>query len=336
MPRPSSRNSSGRRNMLAACVTFFSVGILYSSFDPVPAGEDLANYEPPQAAYTVDESDVPVPPHADVVPAVYTEQTTNNPTEAPGQTEQTAQPSQGSVLSNNETIKFCVLLLQDGARYMKNLNDYTVNFHRQERIDGDMKEQQSIAMKVQHAPNFSVYMNWQTGDRGRQVLFSDSYDDGSMVVKFGGIKRFLPAVRIDPHCSLAKAESRYPITEAGVLGMIEQILNHRQEDLRRGHGVSCVRLTDDEFDGHQCYRFLLTYDEPKFNAVYRKSILLVDSGRHIPLMVRNFTWATDSEDLSEEELDAATLIENYSFTRLDMTSKLASKDFSRENPKYRM
>lgn len=333
MPRHSSRNSSGRRNILAACVTFFSVGILYSSFDPVPAGEDLVNYSPPPVIYTIDESDVPIPPNGGAVPAPAADQVTNDSTET---AENPAQPTQGSVLSSNETIKFCVLLLQDGARYMKNLTDYTVNFHRQERIDGDMKEQQSIAMKVQHSPNFSVYMNWQTGDRGRQVLFSDCYEDGCMVVKFGGIKRFLPAVRIDPLCSLAKAESRYPITEAGVLGMIEQILKHRQEDLRRGHGVSCVRLTDDEFDGHQCYRFLLTYDDPKFNAVYRKSILLVDSRRHIPLMVRNFTWATDSENLSEKELDEATLIENYSFTRLDMSSKLAEKDFSRENPKYRM
>lgn len=319
--------------MLAACVTVFSVGILYSSFDPVPAGEDLVNYEAPPTAYTIDEGDVPVPPNLDVVPASDDDQAASNSTEV---AEQPAQRAQGSVLSNNETIKFCVLLLQDGARYMKNLDDYTVNFHRQERIDGDMKQQQSIAMKVQHTPDFAVYMNWQTGDRGRQVLFSDDYDDGCMVVKFGGIKRFLPAVRLDPHSSLAKAESRYPITEAGVLGMIEQILDHRQADLKRGHGVSCVRLTDDEFDGHQCYRFLLTYDDPKFNAVYRKSILLVDSRRHIPLMVRNFTWATDSEGLSDSELDEATLIENYSFTRLDMASKLAGKDFSRDNPKYRM
>ncbi len=319
--------------MLAACVTVFSVAILYSSFDPVPAGEDLVNYDPPPAAYVIDQSDVPVPPDANVIPATQAEQSANNTTTA---ATETSYPAQGGVLSNMETVKFCVLLLQDGARYMKSLNDYTVNFHREERIDGDMKEQQSIAMKVQHQPNFAVYMNWQTGDRGRQVLFSDAYEDGCMVVKFGGIRRFLPAVRVDPNCGLAKAETRYPITEAGVLGMIEQILAHRQEDLKRGHGVNCVRLTNDEFDGHQCYRFLLTYEDPKFNAAYRKSILLVDSRRHIPLMVRNFTWATDGEELSEEELDKATLIENYSFTKLDMNSELAVADFSRENPKYRM
>lgn len=321
--------------MLAACITVLSVGVLYSSFDPVPAGEDLANFSPPQVAYTFSETEtiVPLPPDATVTPEAQTD-AVDATTEAAEVTP--AKPVEGSVLSSMETIKFCVLMLQDGARFMKNASEYTVNFHREERIGGDMKSPQSIAVKVQHTPHFAVYMNWQTGNRGQQVLFSEAYEDNCMVVKFGGLKRFLPAVRLDPHCSLAKAESRYPVTEAGVLGMINQILAHRQEDLKRGHGVSCVRLTNDEFDGNECYRFLLKYEDPKFNETYRKSLLLVDARRHIPLMVRNFTWATDSEDLSEDELDKATLIENYSFTNLDMSTKLAAKDFSRENPKYRM
>ena len=292
MPRSSSRTFSGRRNMLAACVTVFSVGILYSSFDPVPAGEDLARYESPPTDYEFRETDVPLPLGTDVTPDPQPAVSADTPDAAVAQQ---PQPAQGSVLTNMETVKFCVLLLQDGARYMKNVGDYTVHFHREERIGGDLKAPQSIAMKVQHKPHFAVYMNWQTGERGRQVLFSDAYEDKCMVVKFGGIKRFLPAVRIDPHCGLAKAESRYPITEAGVLGMIDQILTHRRNDLKRGHGVSCVRLTDDEFDGHQCYRFLVKYDDPKFNEVYRKSLVLIDTKRHIPLMVRNFTWATDAE-----------------------------------------
>ncbi len=336
MPRPSSRNSSGRRNLLAAGVTVLSVVILYSSFDPVPAGEDVVNFAAPQPAYEFDESDeadVPLPPDAAVSPEPQADESTAS---VKAQPPAPARAREGSILSSMETIKFCVLLLQDGARYMKKMDDYTVHFHREERIGGDMKTPQTIAMKVQHSPSFAVYMNWQTGARGQQVLFSKAYDDGNMVVKLGGMKRFLPAVRIDPHSSLAKAESRYPVTEAGVLGMINQILNHRQIDLKRGHGVSCVRLSDDEFDGHKCYRFLLKYEDQKFNEVYRKSLLLVDARRHIPLMVRNFTWAADSEGLSPEELDKSTLIENYSFTNLDTSKKLVAEDFSRENPKYRM
>lgn len=336
MPRNSSRSLSGRRNFLAATVTLFSVGILYTSFDPLPAGEEFSlrpNVATPYSAYaSYEEADVPLPTGITVNPAPDLTLAGSVAEPKPG----SSAADSGNVLSSMETIKFCVLLLQDGARYMESLKDYTAHFNKEERIDGDLKAPQTIALKVQHAPHFAVYMNWQNGERGRQVLFSEAYEDGCMVVKFGGMKRFLPAVRVDPHSSLAKAESRYPITQAGVLGMIRQIQQHRQSDLKRGHGVNCVRLPDQEFDGRPCYRFLIKYEDRKFSEVYRKSIMLIDAERHIPLTVTNFTWATDADGLSEQELDQATLIENYSFTNFATSANLVAQDFSRENPSYRM
>ncbi|MEZ6132171.1 MAG: DUF1571 domain-containing protein [Planctomycetaceae bacterium] len=349
MPRSNPSIPSLGRNTFAASIALFSVGILYSSFDPVPAGDDISVQADVPTSYSAyasyDETSVPLPAGVKITPgegveavattAAEADDTTADTAEtAPGA--QTASGNAGNVLSNMETIKFCVLLLQDGARYMNGLKDYTAHFHKEERIDGDLQAPQTIALKVQHKPHFAVYMNWQNGERGRQVLFSEDYEDGNMVVKLGGMKRFLPAVKVDPHCSLAKAESRYPITQAGVLGMINQIVEHRQRDLKRGHGVSCVRLPNVVFDEKDCYRFVLTYEDRQFSDVYRKSIMMIDAELHIPLMITNFTWATDAENLSEEELDKATLIENYSFTRLNTKTELAAQDFSRDNPSYRM
>ncbi len=100
--------------------------------------------------------------------------------------------------------------------------------------------------------------------------------------------------------------------------------------------MTCLRLPDQEFDQRKCYTFLLKYDSPEFCKVYRKSIMMVDARYHIPVMLRNFTWANDVEGLTEEELDNQTLIENYSFTGLNTSTKLADADFSRDNPRYRM
>jgi hypothetical protein len=54
------------------------------------------------------------------------------------------------------------------------------------------------------------------------------------------------------------------------------------------------------------------------------------------LKVRNYTWAADTEGLSELELDELTLIEDYSFTGLNFQQRLVAEEFSRENPLYRM
>ena len=330
MLKSSSRTSPGRRNFIAVCVTVLSVGLLYSRFDTVPAGEDISLS--PTASVTAFPVEAPVPIPPDEVEAAK-ELSGEAPQEG---SPQPPQITEGGMLDGMETIKFCTLLLHDGARYMENLKDYTVTFHKEERVNGDLQKPQTIDMKVQHSPHFAVYMKWKNGDRGRQILFSEQYEDGCMVVKLGGLKRILPALKLDPAGANAMSESRYPVTQAGVAGMIRQLLVHREKDLERGSGVHCVRLPDQEFDQRRCYAFLVTYESPEICEVYRKSILLMDAHFHIPVMVRNFTWAKDCNDLTEEELDRATLIENYSFTGLKLTNNLVALDFSRENPRYRM
>jgi len=312
------------------------VGVLYSSFDPVPAGEESLTTKVAPVAPVFEKADVPLPPEAtNIIPLAESPATGDEETIATEKNE-TQAVAEGGTLNNQDAIKFCLLLLQDGGRYVENLNCYTVNFHREERINGDMKTPQSISMKVQHSPNFAVYMKWLSGEKGQQVLYSDTHDDGCMVVKFGGFRRLLPALRIDPNSSIAKAESRYPVTEAGIHGMIRQIAKYRENDLERGHGVTCVRMKDQEFDGRPCYCFQLQYESPAISETYRKSLLMIDTVRHIPLMIRNFTWAAEADGMCEQELDESTLIENYSFTDLDLERKVIAQEFSRDHPPYRM
>lgn len=335
MPRTNSRNSPGRRNFVAACATVLSVGVLYSSFDPVPAGEDNISRSA-HIAPLFDENSVPLPAEvsAEIVESLANAEVDNSVPVDP-EAALLRKANSGSALSNAESLQFCNMLLSDGERFIDRFSAYSVKFHREERISGDMKCPQSIELKVQHEPHFAVYMKWLTGQKGQQVLYSDAYDDGCMVVKFGGFKRMLPGIRLEPDSSLAMAESRYPVTEAGIGGMIRQLKEHREKDIERNSGVTCSRLANQSFDGQDCYCFVLKYDSPDISKVYRKSLLMIDTKNHIPLMVRNFTWSAD-ENLEGEQLDSVTLIEDYSFTDLQIQAELVALDFSRENPRYRM
>ena len=328
MQRLSSGFKNGRRNFMAVIVTVLSAGFLYVSFDAVPAGENLATRRSPLQT-SEDTSLVPLPKNIAI---------TSLPDDVEKQPadDQMTPVADGGKLSSRETIEYCLFLLQDGARRMEQLDDYTVVFHKHERINGDLLDPQVIEMKIQHRPHFAVYMKWLEGERGRQLLYSDAYEDGCMSIKFGGFKRLLPALRVDPGCSQAKAESRYPVTQAGVLNMIHKLVAHRQDDLEKHRGVSCVRMPDQDVQGRTCFCFQLAYDSPQDHSEYRKHLLMIDTELHIPVVVRNFTWSADAGDLTPEELDRKTLIENYSFTDLNITRKLAAADFSRDNPRYRM
>ena len=336
MPHTCSQNSSRRRNFIAGCVTVFSVAILYSSFDPVPAGEDVSVRRSSVPPIVIDEGTVPLPVSSEALSDSVNSVAASDMPKTSSEASVAVEVPDGGLLSGMETIKFCYLLLKDGETFLENASDYSVVFHKEERINGDLKPLQTINLKVQHKPHIAVYMRWENGERGRQLLYSDQYEDGCMVVKFGGFKKMLPALKIDPNSAIAMAESRYPATQAGVLGMLKQILIHRERDLKRGHGVSCRRLQNQVVDERDCYCFLLKYDSREFSDVYRKSLILVDTRHHIPLMVRNYTWTEGAEELSDEELDKLTLIENYSFTGFDLNRELVAEDFSRDNPVYRM
>lgn len=329
MPRIRNVQSSGKRNFLAMCATAACLGAIFCSFDPVPAGEDL-QITRVNSTFIANEdtSDVPLPTdlQASALDSVSSVQSIAG-----------VQPANSGDLNNADAIKFSLLLLKDGGRFIDNINSYRVTFEKRERINGDIGALETMELKVRHVPSFSVYMKWKTGDAGRQLLYNDEYDDKQMVVKLGGLKgRILPALKLNPLGSEAKAGARYPVTEAGISGMIRQMIVHRENDLNHGHGVDCRRLANEVFDERECYCFKYEYSDPKFNTLYRKSIVLMDTRYHVPLKVVNYTWSDNAEGMTPEQLDEMTMIEDYAFRQLDMGAKLVAEDFSRDNPAYRM
>ena len=49
----------------------------------------------------------------------------------------------GTTLSNIELIEYSLLLLKDGAEYLKQFETYTAVFHKQERLGGDLESDQT-------------------------------------------------------------------------------------------------------------------------------------------------------------------------------------------------
>lgn len=328
---------SRRQNLSVGLIAFSSIGLLYAGFDPETAGEAPTS-ESDRVAAAVAEFEVPLPPEAAQMIARAIDSPAVSPDEPPAEIAASeSEVATNVTLSNQELIEYSLFLLKDGADFLKSVDTYTATFHKQERLGGDLTDTQMIDVKIRQGDEFAVYMKWRNGDRGRQLLYSTEYQDGDMVVKLGGFKgRLLPGIKLNPHGSRAGEESRHPVTQAGILGMVEQMISHREQDLARCHGMICQRLPNQSFDGRDCHCFVYQYESPKVWKEYRKSIVLIDSQQHIPVMARKYTWAAEADDLNPEELDQLTLIENYAFTKIDFAKTLTAEHFSRDNPRYRM
>ncbi len=224
--------------------------------------------------------------------------------------------------------------LAAGRQFLEQVPDYTATFCKQELVQGELLEEASIQLKCRHQP-FSVYLHWESGDEGRELLYVEGANDGEMIVHGGGWKARLPALSIAPDSSLAMKESRYPITKVGLLELIKTMQAVHAEDLAKQNIAKCERLADQEFDGRPCSVFQVEYRDAASSPEYRKSLVMLDNEWNVPLYTRNFGWPDAHQQLTGTELDDATLIEYYTYSDVQFRQQLASNDFDRGNEDYR-
>lgn len=233
--------------------------------------------------------------------------------------------------SGREALKRSLDLLEQGATRLAAESGYTATFYRQERVGSNLRDPEVVEMKLRHEP-FSVYMRWVQGEPGQEVLFVKGRNGGDLILHPGGWKsRLLPAVKLDPHGALARSKSRYPIYEVGLLALAEKIAEFRREDLARTE-LPTARLEDGHnFQGRECYFFVVEYPRREMSPDYRKTLLYIDKQFGLPISICNFNWSSSPNETSSDE---DTLIEHYVYRDLRLGTDFSELDFSPENDAY--
>lgn len=257
-----------------------------------------------------------------------------NTTSIPSSPGQKPERSESESAKHRELLQKKVDLLKRGLDFMKSVHSYTGSMDKQEVVHGELLELQSIELKCRHKP-FSVYLNWTAGDVGREVIFVEGKNDDRMIAHDGGWKARIPAFNLDPECSLAMRDARYPVTKFGVACLIETMLEIHEKDLQGDNIKSCQMETDQKVDDRTCYKFTTTYKSKNDSPVYRKSITYIDSQWSIPVYTEHFEWDRDSPNAKRENLDETTLIEKYAFRGLSFNEELTEDHFDRSNKEYK-
>jgi hypothetical protein len=227
-------------------------------------------------------------------------------------------------------LKLHVALLDLGRHRIGAVPDYTATFVKQERVDGALQDLQTIQLKLRHKP-FSVSMKWlEGGDEGRQVLFVQGENDDQLQVRLGGIKSRLPVMHLEPTSARAMQESRHPITEMGLLELASQVHKYRSRDCSLKRGVRWEMLPDQKHFDRDCDCWIVEYDGPEVEPIYRKMITYVDKELALPISVRNYGWPDEGVETSDAAaLDEATLIEYYGYSEIRFATQLSDADFGK-------
>ncbi len=118
------------------------------------------------------------------------------------------------------------------------------------------------------------------------MLYVAGENADKMIVHAGGWKARLPAISIEPESSLAMAESRYPVTKAGLLELTKLMLHYHTMDLQTANFALADLLKANLLAIDHVPHSRWSIVRKRFSPDYRKTITIIDNEWKVPVCIR--------------------------------------------------
>ncbi len=204
---------------------------------------------------------------------------------------------------------------------------YTATFLKQERLRGKLGVEQTLAMKVRQHP-FAVYLKFLAPQAGKEVVYAEGFRDNKVIAHSTGVSRLLvPRLSVAPDHPLALADSRHPVTEAGLGNLIKRLEGFRHKDMIDPLASTILDRTSDRA-GKPCLRSVHLHEHRTPDRPFMRVEVLYEPETRIPFQISSYDWpeAGHQGDL--------LLAERYTYENLDLSASLTALDFDPANPAY--
>jgi outer membrane lipoprotein-sorting protein len=210
-------------------------------------------------------------------------------------------------------------LLKEALSNYAGVTDYTTVFHKQQRVDGRLFDEEVINVKFKKP--FKVYMKWVGSvEKGREVLFVKGENGDKMIVRPAGmLGYFAPTVSVHPKSARAMKGNLRPITESG-MGNTVKLLLDVCEKARKKNELTVNYLGEGTIGERPTVRFERILPARKGYPAHR-SIIELDKETRFPLLVESYGWAGE-------------LLERYRYERFKTNTGLDDGQFKRQCGDY--
>ncbi len=215
-----------------------------------------------------------------------------------------------------------------------NVVDYQATLVKRERINGTLGPESSLQVKIRNAdedresnPGLSVYLKFlePSAAAGREVIWHERLRDGKLVAHEGGFRGFL-RVTLNPTGRLAMLGNKYPITEIGLIKLLEKLIEKGERDQ---HMSSAAVTIDDtqSIDGRPCRMIEVRHPKPEGEIDFHIAQIFIDLEKRIPVRYAAYMWP-------ETEGSEPPLEEEYTYFDVELNVGLTDADFDPDNPAY--
>lgn len=220
----------------------------------------------------------------------------------------------------------------EAERRISGVSGYQALFTKRERIKGKLLPEQRMKIKVRHEP-FSVYLKFlePRADLGKEVVYATGRHEGKLIGHFGGIsRRLLPRLSLPVDHAMALADSRHPITDAGLKNLIDRLVRFRRLDLGDRHATTILTQTD-EPDGKKLPKSIHEHAFCDGIRPFARVEIVYDPDTWFPIRIDNYDWPAATAGGGE---GSPGLAESYRYDDIKLDSSLTDIDFDPANPEY--
>lgn len=210
--------------------------------------------------------------------------------------------------------------IREAATALSKVENYTAIFHKQERVDGKLMEEETILLKFKRP--FKIYMKWIEGPyKGRELLYAEGWNKNRMMVRDNGITGIM-TVSLDPKGTLARKGNRHPVTDSGLENLVKLFRDYMRRGIKE-EKIDVKKGGEEILYGRRTQRIEIILPKEKAKGFYSyRAVINLDIEKKVPIKVQMYN--SDNK-----------LIEKYAYEDLRFNPGLTDADFSPQNPEYR-
>jgi hypothetical protein len=136
-------------------------------------------------------------------------------------------------------------------------------------------------------------------------------------------------VSLNPTGNMAMKGNRYPVTEAGILNLLERLVAVGTKDSQYGE-CDVQYFTSAQgvkVGGRPCTCIQVTHPVPRRNFIFYQSRIYFDEELKLPVRYESYDWPT-------QQGGAPLLMEEYTYQNLKFNSGFSDIDFDTRNSQY--
>ncbi|MFO1021876.1 MAG: DUF1571 domain-containing protein [Planctomycetales bacterium] len=208
-------------------------------------------------------------------------------------------------------------LARESRAGLTSLRDYSAVLSKREFLRGRIIEQ-VMDIQVRETP-FSVKLKFQQPYRGREVVYVDGQNRGRLLVRAEGFKALAGTLSFVPTGSEAMAENRHPITEIGIVKMLDITIEQWEKESKLAPNHDVQILNDSKVAQTSCRTIQITRKKSTSDFPYYQSRLHLSVDGNLPVRVEHYDWPNGSSQ--------PQILEDYTYSNIRVNTGLSDRDF---------